>query len=57
MRRLFGALDAVGGPIEAVRSFLRIHPFTDGNGRVAFVLYNWLNHTLLAPAPLPDFDW
>jgi len=57
MRRLFGALDAGTVPTELVRSFLRIHPFTDGNGRLAFVLYNWLSGTLQSPAPLPDFDW
>lgn len=57
MRRLFGALEIPADANGVVRSILRIHPFTDGNGRVAFVLYNWLNGTLLAPAPLPDFDW
>lgn len=42
---------------EWVRAFLSLHPFSDGNGRTAFVLYNWIRSTLENPAPLPDFDW
>ncbi len=57
MHRLFGALDFGAEPAGVVRSFLRIHSFTDGNGRLAFVLYNWSNQTLLSPAPLPAFRW
>lgn len=44
-------------PEEFVRAFLAIHPFTDGNGRVAFVLLNWLKGTLAQPVPLPEYDW
>ena len=38
-----------------VKEFLDIHPFADGNGRVAFVLYNWLNGTLDNPVTLPYY--
>lgn len=41
----------------ATRSFLLIHPFRDGNGRTAWILYNWLNGTLDDPVPLPDFGF
>jgi hypothetical protein len=40
---------------EFVKEFLNIHPFADGNGRVAFLLYNILNNTLHYPDPLPDY--
>jgi len=40
---------------EFVVEFLKIHPFKDGNGRVAFLLYNILNNSLDDPAPLPDY--
>lgn len=50
---------------QMIREFLWIHPFKDGNGRVAFILYNFLcgfkkfyrDHTLMFVYPLPDFDW
>jgi hypothetical protein len=29
-------------PDEFCKAFLDIHPFVDGNGRVASILYNWL---------------
>lgn len=38
-----------------IKQFLWIHPFVDGNGRTAFILYNWLMGSLDDPAPLPDF--
>ena len=44
-------------PKEFVHNLLKIHPFTDGNGRVAFVVYNWVNHTLEDPVPLPEFEF
>lgn len=37
------------------REFLVIHPFTDGNGRTAWLLYNWLLGTWRAPVELPLF--
>lgn len=40
---------------EWTKQFLWIHPFVDGNGRTAFVLYNVLNGTLDHPEPLPEF--
>jgi Fic/DOC family len=40
---------------QFVRALLLIHPFHDGNGRVAFVLRNWLRGSLEAPEPLPDY--
>jgi hypothetical protein len=40
-----------------VKEFLWIHPFTDGNGRVAWILYNWLMNSLDSPVPLPEFGW
>lgn len=50
---------------QIIREFLWIHPFKDGNGRVAFILYNFLcgfkkfyrENTLMFVYPLPDFDW
>lgn len=35
--------------------FLDIHPYEDGNGRLAALLWNWRNRTLSNPLPLPDF--
>jgi hypothetical protein len=54
--RLFAALDATTDPVEFVRAFLSIHPFTDGNGRTAFVLLNWLAHTLDSPQELSPHE-
>jgi len=31
-------------PLEFVRQFVRIHPFEDGNGRTASILYNYLKN-------------
>jgi len=54
---LIAALVVHGGslaPVEWVKEFLDIHPFTDGNGRTAWLLLNVLGGTLDAPVPLPD---
>lgn len=38
-----------------VKQFLDIHPLTDGNGRTAWLLYNWMRNSWEDPAVLPDF--
>jgi len=55
--RLFTTIDRDVDEQEVVRALLRIHPFGDGNGRVTFIIYNWLGGRLSAPRPLPDFEW
>ena len=40
---------------EFVKEFLVIHPFQDGNGRTAFILYNMLNRRGTFPEELPDY--
>lgn len=50
-----------------IKEFLHIHPFKDGNGRVAFVLNNMIsgiiferfvqNHCVLMLYKLPEFNW
>lgn len=57
MMRLFSNLDETVDPGEFTRAFLSIHPFADGNGRTAFIIYNWLNKSLESPEPLPEFHF
>lgn len=40
---------------DYIKDFLDIHPFVDGNGRVASLLWNHAKNTLLDPEPLPYF--
>ncbi len=38
-----------------IKAFLDIHPFQDGNGRIASLLFNWGMYTLEEPFPLPYY--
>ena len=40
-----------------VHRFLEIHPFSDANGRVAFILLNWLNDSLVCPVNLSEYQF
>ncbi len=40
-----------------IKSFLKIHPFQDGNGRIASLLFNWGMNTLNEPVPLPYYEF
>lgn len=37
------------------REFLLIHPFTDGNGRVASLMWNSIRGSIINPEPMPYF--
>lgn len=58
MRTLVEALPSVDGIKEideAIKHFLIIHPFRDGNGRTAFILRTWLMGNWDHPNQLPDY--
>lgn len=55
LERMFAYLDAETDPDEFTKAFLDVHPFEDGNGRVAWLLRNWLGGTLAEPVELPDY--
>lgn len=40
-----------------IKAFLQIHPFQDGNGRIASLLFNWAINTLDEPVPLPYYKF
>jgi len=40
-----------------IHAFLKIHPFQDGNGRIASLLFNWGMNTLDEPIPLPYYKF
>lgn len=37
--------------------FLKVHPFADGNGRIASLVWNSLNGFLKNPQPMPTFGF
>ncbi len=45
------------GWYQWVKVFLKIHPFEDGNGRMASLLFNWGMGTLKEPIPLPFYHF
>lgn len=59
VKQLFNSVEDFTSSEEDVRywvkEFLYCHPLTDGNGRLAFVLYNWIRGSLEDPVQLPYF--
>ena len=56
MGRLFDHV-ATADPDSFTHALLDHHPWQDGNGRVAWLVWNQLRGTLLAPDPLPEFSF
>lgn len=54
MERFVARLGALS-PAMAYKEFEEIHPFSDGNGRVGKILFNWLLGMLHEPAMPPNF--
>ena len=40
-----------------LRHLLWVHPFSDGNGRLAWLLWNYYSGDMSHALPLPDFGW
>ena len=47
--------DATSEVNRGIKEFLDIHPFSDGNGRLAWLLRVWLLDQWDDPQPLPDY--
>lgn len=58
-RAMKGLLDAQENlnPEQFYYEFERIHPYTDGNGRVGLMLMNYLNNTMDKPILPPEIEW
>lgn len=62
LRRGFDVLSKMGDRVKLrkmasgwTRRFLKIHPFADGNGRTAAIIFNMLMDSMEEPITLPDF--
>jgi hypothetical protein len=56
--RAMGNWYAAVGKVDVddyVKEFLDIHPFSDGNGRLAWLIRTWLLGQWANPEPLPDY--
>lgn len=58
-RAMTGLLEAQEklSPEQFYYEFERIHPYTDGNGRVGLMLMNYLNNTMDKPVIPPVIRW